>query len=191
MVVLSRITTQGGDEGMTHLGDMTRVPKADPLIEAIGAVAEANAAIGLARAHDLGERVDGWAQTLQQQLFDLGADLATPLPSPETEGRPVPRISSSTVAEWEEITELLASELGPLRSFVLPGGPPAAAYLHFATTVVRRAERAAWRAAAERGIDQPGGLARLALIYLNRISDVLFQMARSAAAQPPELWHHQ
>ncbi|MDR0594710.1 MAG: cob(I)yrinic acid a,c-diamide adenosyltransferase [Bifidobacteriaceae bacterium] len=196
MVVLSRISTKTGDLGMTHLGDMSRVAKTDPRIGAVGAVAETSAAIGLARAAGLPERLDAWAGTLQQELFDLGADLATPLPGgpDQDQGKAqnrrrarVRRIGPAEIARLEAQIGDLASELGPLRSFILPGGPPGAAHLHLAVTVARRAEREAWSAAAADGIGQKGGLAQNALVYLNRLSDLLFQMAR-AAGGPAELW---
>ncbi|MDR1188920.1 MAG: cob(I)yrinic acid a,c-diamide adenosyltransferase [Bifidobacteriaceae bacterium] len=194
MVVLSKITTKTGDEGQTHLGDMTRVPKTDPRIEAVGAIAEANAVLGVARSAGLEPRLDAWAAQLQQELFDLGADLSTPLPkaqmddAAEPSSPPTPRVDLAVIAPWDRVIAELAQELGSLRTFVLPGGPMAAAQLHVAVTVTRRAERDAWRAAQAHGIGQAGGVNHDALVYLNRLSDLLFLMAR-AAAGPPELWH--
>ncbi|MDR2564585.1 MAG: cob(I)yrinic acid a,c-diamide adenosyltransferase [Bifidobacteriaceae bacterium] len=190
MVVLSRIATRAGDDGLTQLGDLSRVSKTDPRIEAVGSVAEAAAAIGVARAFGLAPRLDRWAEQLLQELFDLGADLATPLPAAcpvRSRRRSVPRVDQARTAAWDQVIQDLAEELGPLRSFVLPGGPPAAAHLHLAVTVARRAERAAWHAAGAHGIGGEGGLNPEALRYLNRLSDLLFQLARAAGGEG-ELW---
>ncbi|MDR2454098.1 MAG: cob(I)yrinic acid a,c-diamide adenosyltransferase [Bifidobacteriaceae bacterium] len=188
MVVLSKITTTGGDAGRTHLADMSRVSKADPLIEAVGALAEANAALGVARAAGLAPALDQLAQRLQQECFDVGADLATPLPAAPAGARPSPRAGAALAQGWAAVARDLSEQLGPLRSFALPGGPMPAAQLHLATAVARRAERAAWAAAQARGVDQPGGLNSAALVWLNRISDALFLMARAAACGREELW---
>jgi cob(I)alamin adenosyltransferase len=198
MVVLSKITTKTGDEGLTHLGDMSRVAKTDPRIEAVGAVAEANAVLGVARSQGLPPDLDAWTARLQHELFDLGADLATPLSDTEQPNcqqayavrspkQTVLRTSPATIASWEEIIAQLAGQLGTLRGFILPGGPPAAAQLHLAVTIVRRAERAAWNAAQAHGVGRQGGINRAALVYLNRLSDLLFQMARAAGGET-ELW---
>ncbi|MDR1441567.1 MAG: cob(I)yrinic acid a,c-diamide adenosyltransferase [Bifidobacteriaceae bacterium] len=207
MVVLSRITTKTGDDGLTHLGDFSRASKTDPRIEAVGSVAEANAILGVAVAFGLDPELSGWTGRLQQELFDLGADLATPLPAgpdpgtgsspavPEsgpkpgakTPNPPTPRIVPAAIEAWDQTIGQLADRLGPVRAFILPGGPPAAAQLHLAVTVVRRAERAAWAAGEAHGIGQAGGLNRHALVYLNRLSDLLFQMARAAGGEPG-LW---
>jgi cob(I)alamin adenosyltransferase len=182
MVILSRIATKTGDEGSTHLADMSRVAKTHPRIEAIGSVAETNAILGLARSAGLPARVDAWTERLQHELFDLGADLATPLAAQDA-----PRIGLDATVAWDQVIADLSQELGPLRGFVLPGGDPGAAHLHLAVTVARRAERAAWTAAQEDGIGRDGGLSPATLVYLNRLSDLLFQMAR-AAGDPPALW---
>jgi cob(I)alamin adenosyltransferase len=191
MVILSSITTGGGDDGQTRLADLSTISKADPLLEAVGALAEANAVLGLARSHGLSTQLDAWASRLQQEWFDLGADLATPLPdsgSTRPAARHVTRISPAQIDAWRQTIQFLAKSLGPLTSFVIPGGPPPAAYLHLTTTVLRRAERAAWVGAEARGIDRPGGLSHSALIYLNRASDLTFLMSRVAGGEQAGLW---
>jgi cob(I)alamin adenosyltransferase len=167
MVTLDRIYTRGGDEGETSLGDGERVAKDSPRIEAIGAVNEANAAIGLARLHTAGAPVALLAR-IQNDLFDLGADLATP---GDREG--ALRITPEQIAWLEAAIDALNDDLQPLNSFVLPGGSPAAAAIHLARAITRRAERAAVAA------NDQGTLSSNALIYLNRLSDFLFVAART------------
>jgi cob(I)alamin adenosyltransferase len=174
MVVLSKIYTRTGDDGTTALGTGERRPKHDLRVEAYGSVDEANAAIGLARAH-LGQagEIDAMLARIQNDLFDVGADLATPaqgLPP----GREALRVAASQVERLEQEIDRLNAELAPLRSFVLPGGSPAAAALHLARTIVRRAERL-MVALSER---EPGGVGPDALKYVNRLSDHLFVAAR-------------
>src|SRR3569832_1981711 len=138
MVTLNRIYTKTGDKGETALGDGTRLSKHSMRIQAFGTVDEINAAIGLARLHTEGE-VDAMLARIQNALFDLGADLCVPEPAKRTEGRL--RIVDTQVERLEREIDSMNAELNPLTSFVLPGGTAAAAYLHLARTVARRAER--------------------------------------------------
>ncbi|MHA6769661.1 cob(I)yrinic acid a,c-diamide adenosyltransferase [Sphingobium ummariense] len=171
MVKLNRIYTRTGDGGTTGLVDGSRLPKHAPRMQAVGDVDEANSAIGLAIVA-IGDAVEaGWLTMIQNDLFDLGADLATPLP----EGADEPwalRIVASQVARLEAQIDAMNAELAPLDSFVLPGGGSAAAAVHLARAVVRRAERSATSAAAEVALNPQ------ALAYLNRLSDLLFVLAR-------------
>jgi cob(I)alamin adenosyltransferase len=166
MVKLDVITTRGGDNGETSLGNGERVRKDAPRIEAVGAVDEANAALGLLRLHTEGEE-DALLERVQNGLFDLGADLCVP-----GEGGERLRIGAAHVAALDEATARLNAGLPPLTSFVLPGGTPAAAAAHWARTAARRAERAAVRLAAEEALN------REVLRYLNRLSDLLFVLSR-------------
>ncbi len=178
MVVLNRIYTRTGDGGTTRLATGETVSKAGLRVEAYGAVDETNAALGLARLQTEGE-FDFRLERIQNELFDLGADLATP-PGGKA---PALRILDSQVARLEaEIDEMNAS-LAPLTSFVLPGGTPAAAALHLARTICRRAERSAVRL-VEAGEPVEGP----ALRYLNRLSDFLFVAARFANGGDDPLW---
>ncbi|MEX0697511.1 MAG: cob(I)yrinic acid a,c-diamide adenosyltransferase [Dongiaceae bacterium] len=170
MVKLTRIYTRGGDKGQTSLGDGTRVAKHDGRVAAYGTVDEANAAIGLVRLHAAGE-ADEMLARIQNDLFDLGADLCTPEP-PEGDAKPALRIAPSQVLRLEQEIDRLNAELKPLESFVLPGGSPAAAYLHLARTVARRAERAMTELAATQPVNPE------AIKYMNRLSDHLFVLAR-------------
>jgi cob(I)alamin adenosyltransferase len=167
VVTLSRIYTKGGDRGQTSLGDGSRVAKRSLRVEAYGTVDEANAAIGLARLHSEGE-ADAMLARIQNDLFDLGADLCRP--GPPDDGKL--RVQESQVERLEREIDAMNETLRPLTSFVLPGGRPAAAALHLARTVTRRAERLAF-ALAEAEPVSPA-----ALRYLNRLSDHLFVLAR-------------
>ena len=171
MVKLNRIYPRTGDAGTTGLVDGSRLPKHAPRMQAVGDVDEANSAIGLA-VIAIGDRPEaGWLTTIQNDLFDLGADLATPMP----EGGDEPwalRIVSSQIDRLEQQIDAMNADLAPLDSFVLPGGSPAAAAVHLARAVTRRAERSATAAAVEVAINPQ------ALAYLNRLSDLLFVMAR-------------
>jgi cob(I)alamin adenosyltransferase len=170
VVRLTRIYTRGGDRGETSLGSGARVAKHDRRVGAYGTVDEANAAIGLVRLHVDGE-ADAMLARIQNDLFDLGADLCTP--ADETGGPTgALRIIQPQVDRLEREIDRLNAELAPLDSFVLPGGRAAAAYLHLARTVVRRAERAI----TELAVDQP--VNPLAVKYVNRLSDHLFVLAR-------------
>lgn len=166
MVVLNRIYTRTGDDGTTALGSGERRRKSDVRISAYGTVDECNAAIGMARLHAAAEspKLDAMLGRIQNDLFDLGADLATP---DEIEG--ALRVTPAQVTWLEERIDHINSALAPLTSFVLPAGAPGAPELHLARAVTRRAERAAVAAGA-------GGLP---LSYLNRLSDLLFVAARA------------
>ena len=171
MVRLTRIYTRGGDAGETSLGDGSRVPKQDLRVAAFGTVDEANAAIGLARLHAEGE-IDAALARIQNDLFDLGADLCTP--EGGERGTQALRILPSQVARLEHEIDRLNAELKPLDSFVLPGGSAVSANLHLARTVVRRAERLVAELAGQQPLNPE------ALKYLNRLSDHLFVLSRHA-----------
>jgi cob(I)alamin adenosyltransferase len=168
MVKLDRIYTRGGDGGDTSLGDGSRVRKDSLRVEAYGTVDEANAAIGGARLHAEGE-ADAMLARVQNDLFDLGADLCVP---PEGERKPALRIDQAQVDRLEAEIDSMNETLAPLQSFILPGGSPASAHLHLARAVVRRAERLVCGLAASETVGP------LALVYLNRLSDHLFVLAR-------------
>ena len=169
MVKLDRIYTRGGDKGKTSLGGGARVAKHDLRVTAYGTVDEANAVLGLARRHVGGDRADMLAR-IQNDLFDLGADLCTPETS--TPKSPPLRIVAAQIARLEAEIDGLNAGLAPLTSFILPGGSEASAWLHLARTVVRRAERLIAELAAREPINP------LALGYMNRLSDHLFVLAR-------------
>src|ERR1700730_2447099 len=176
IVVLNRIYTRAGDDGTTALGTGERRAKNDLRIEAFGTIDESNSAIGLARvataSDEVCARVDAMLLCVQNDLFDLGADLCVP---PSANGKTEPlRIVQSQVDRLEREIDELNADLEPLRSFVLPGGSPAAAALHLARTVTRRAERLLV-ALAEAPGEEVGGPA---LRYINRLSDFLFVAAR-------------
>jgi len=175
MVNLTRIYTRTGDDGTTALGDMSRTAKTDTRIAAYADVNEANAVIGVALA--LGRLPKPLVAVLvrvQNDLFDVGADLATPVvPDPQY---PPLRVEQGYVDRLEADCDRFLEDLEKLRSFILPGGTPGAALLHQATTVVRRAERATWAALAEHG----DTMNALTATYLNRLSDLLFILARTA-----------
>lgn len=176
MVKLNKIYTRTGDDGTTGLVSGARRPKFDPRIEAFGAVDEANACIGLARLHTARDHteIDAMLARVQNDLFDLGADLATPDTGAPTEFEPL-RIVASQVTRLETEIDGLNAALAPLRSFILPGGTPAAAYLHQARTVARRAERLMVALSSVSGETVSGE----ALRYINRLSDFLFVAARA------------
>ncbi len=180
MVVLNKIYTRTGDAGDTGLATGERVKKFDGRVAAYGEVDETNACIGLVRQHTAAEPVmDPILARVQNELFDLGADLATPERDGQSLGWEALRITSSQVDRLEADIDALNAELSPLASFVLPAGTAASAALHLARTVCRRAEREAVRLAC-----QPGeAVSASALKYLNRLSDLLFVMARYANAQ--------
>ena len=168
MVLLSRIYTKGGDRGQTSLGDGSRVAKHHGRVAAYGTVDEANAAIGLARLHTDGEP-DAMLARIQNDLFDLGADLCRP----GGEGEGALRIQESQVLRLEREIDAMNERLQPLRSFVLPGGTPAAAFLHLGRTVTRRAERLTVELAEAEEVNPA------AIRYLNRLSDHLFVLSRA------------
>ena len=170
-VRLTRIYTRGGDAGETSLGDGSRVSKLDGRIEAFGAVDELNSVLGVVLAVGVPESFRPWLERVQNDLFDVGADLSVPI---EADGRL--RIEQPHVDELERLCDELNADLPELRSFVLPGGTEPAALLHVARAVCRRAERVALAA------DRDYGVNRLAVVYLNRLSDLLFIAARAANA---------
>src|SRR5690625_544278 len=218
MVRLTRIYTRTGDDGSTALGNFERVPKTDARLVAYADTHEANAAIGLAVAFsrqdtenygsasapgnygtasapenagaaEAGPSVDlaDVLERVQNDLFDVGADLAVPL-NPAPSG-PELRVQEEWITELETYCDHFGEDLPKLESFILPGGSTVAAQLHVASTVVRRAERAAWVALAEFGDDPDGGVNPLTAKYLNRLSDLLFIMARYAnGAHGDILW---
>ena len=169
MVTLSRIYTRGGDQGRTSLGDGTRVAKHTGRVAAYGTVDEANAAIGLVRLHTAGE-ADAMLGRIQNDLFDLGADLCRP--GSDFEETKALRIRETQVERLEREIDAMNAELQPLTSFVLPGGSPAAAFLHLARTVTRRSERLVCELAEAEAVNPA------AIRYLNRLSDHLFVMSR-------------
>ncbi|HWF53488.1 MAG TPA: cob(I)yrinic acid a,c-diamide adenosyltransferase [Solirubrobacteraceae bacterium] len=171
-VNLTRIYTRLGDGGETHLGDMSRVPKTHPRIEAYGTVDELNSQIGLALAvGGLPDDYAGWLRRIQNDLFDVGADIAAPEDPSKERLRVIPEQTT-----WlEERCDEVNATLPPLRSFVLPGGTPAAAHLHVCRTVCRRAERLAIACGDEINAET--------VRYLNRLSDLLFILSRGA--NPP------
>jgi cob(I)alamin adenosyltransferase len=183
MVKLTKIYTRGGDKGDTSLGDGTRVKKHALRVTAYGTLDEANAAVGVARLHTADDASDALLARIQNDLFDLGADLCTPLAPDEAPGAAL-RIVQAQVDRLErEIDEMNAS-LAPLTSFILPGGTPAAAYLHVARTIVRRAERDISSLMEQEAVNPT------ALKYANRLSDHLFVLARfvNARAGGDVLW---
>ncbi len=176
-VVLSRIYTRTGDDGTTALADGSRTAKTDSRLAAYADVDEANCAIGVAITFgELPADISGLLSRVQNELFDLGADLANPV----TDDPPYPplRIEEAYITRLEQECDAYNEDLPTLRSFLLPGGSPGSTLLHVARTVTRRAERSAWAAAAEYG----DSVSPLPARYLNRLSDLLFILARSANA---------
>ena len=176
-VNLTRIYTRLGDGGETHLGDMSRVPKTHPRIEAYGTVDELNALLGVAlTVEDLDPAYAKWLRHIQNDLFDVGADIAAPDDPSKDRLRVIPEQT-----EWlEQRCDEVNATLKPLKSFVLPGGTPAAAHLHVARTVCRRAERLA--------IACGGDINSETVRYLNRLSDLLFILSRGANGDDEPLW---
>ena len=171
MVTLNRIYTKTGDKGETALGDGTRIAKDSLRIAAYGTIDETNAAIGIARLHAKGE-LDAMLERIQNDLFDLGADLCVPETGRRAEGRL--RVSDAQVERLEHEIDEMNRALAPLTSFVLPGGTPAAAYLHVARVVARRAERLIVELSRTEKINPA------AIRYANRLSDHLFVASRFA-----------
>ncbi|MBI5027679.1 MAG: cob(I)yrinic acid a,c-diamide adenosyltransferase [Actinobacteria bacterium] len=199
MVNLTRIYTRTGDAGRTRLSDMSETAKTDPRVEAYGHVDEANSLLGIVTMQaDLPEDVRATLRHIQNELFDCGADLSNPL-SANPPWEPL-RVIQPYIDRLEAWCDEYGEPLPPLRSFILPGGGTVAAFLHQARTVclarsvVRRAERAGWRAAEAYGTEpaaegRPGGVNLLALTYLNRLSDLLFILARVTGQAAGEvLW---
>ncbi len=176
-VNLTRIYTRLGDAGETHLGDMSRVPKTHPRIEAYGTVDELNAQLGVAVATDgMPAPYVDWLRRVQNDLFDVGADVAVPHGGDRTRLR----VSAQQTAWLEERCDEVNATLAPLKSFVIPGGTMAAAQLHVCRTVCRRAERAAIACGDELGEE--------VVRYLNRLSDLLFILSRGANGGDEPLW---
>lgn len=180
MVRLNKIYTKTGDAGTTALGDGSRVPKTHPRLHAYGTVDELSAVLGLCVAHaddaDFRTRV----QQVQNDLFDLGADLAVPLSAPAEV--PAIRLSTNRIQWLEGWIDEVNEDLAPLESFILPGGGPLASFLHLARTVARRAERHTQALAESEEINDA------CFVYLNRLSDLLFVLARSEAGDDEVLW---
>jgi cob(I)alamin adenosyltransferase len=180
-VNLTRIYTKLGDGGETHLGDMSRVSKLHPRVEAYGTVDELNATIGVALLQPgLPQAFGEWLRRVQNDLLDLGADLSVPAPAPDSAaegdpGRQRLRVGPSYTAWLEQACDEVNAKLEPLRSFVIPGGTPAAAHLHVCRTVCRRAER--------RTIAVGDEVNPEVVRYLNRLSDLLFILSRATNAE--------
>ena len=178
-VRLTRIYTRAGDAGQTSLGDGSRVSKTDPRISAYGAVDELNSFLGFAlAAPDLPEEFRPWLEQVQNDLFDVGADLSVPL----DDERERLRVRQDQVDRLEELCDLVNERLEPLKSFVLPGGGEAAGRLHVARAICRGAERAAVVLSDLEDANP------VALAYLNRLSDLLFILARAAGQGDERLW---
>ena len=176
-VNLTRIYTKLGDGGETHLGDMSRVPKNHPRIEAYGTVDECNAQLGVALAlPDVPDAYATWLRRIQNDLFDVGADVSVP----EGDGRERLRVKPEQTAWLEQACDEVNATLEPLKSFVIPGGSPLAAQLHVCRTVCRRAER--------RAVEVGDELNPEVVRYLNRLSDLLFILSRGANRVEEPLW---
>ncbi len=193
MVNLTRIYTRTGDAGETRLSDNSVARKTDLRVRAYGDVDEANAILGIATASgELPEALQAALRTIQNELFDVGADLSTPVVA-DPPWAPL-RIEQANVDRLEAWCDEFSTDLPDLRSFILPGGTVAGAQLHLARTVVRRAERTAWDAVEAYGLGvqpegQPGGVNIIAVTYLNRLSDLLFIASRVAnVAAGDVLW---
>ncbi len=176
MVKLNKIYTKTGDDGTTGLGNGARVWKFDLRVESYGTVDEANAAVGMARIHTSAEnlQIDAMLARIQNDLFDLGAELATPDTGKKLEYEPL-RVTPAQVSRIEADIDALNAHMSPLQSFVLPGGSPAAAALHLARTIARRAERSMVELSAKPGEN----VSRTSIEYINRVSDFLFVASRA------------
>jgi cob(I)alamin adenosyltransferase len=178
-VRLTRIYTRAGDAGETSLGDGSRVSKTDPRIQAYGAVDEVNSLLGLVlAAPELPDEFRPWLQQVQNDLFDVGADLSVPL----DDERERLRVRQEQVERLEELCDVVNARLEPLKSFVLPGGGEAAARLHVARAACRHAERATVALAEAEDVNP------IVIAYLNRLSDLLFILARAAVEGDEPLW---
>ncbi|RLP11638.1 cob(I)yrinic acid a,c-diamide adenosyltransferase [Propionibacterium australiense] len=194
MVNLTRIYTRTGDAGMTRLSNNEVADKTDPRVEAYGSTDETNSAIGVALTLGPDEKLRDALVIVQNELFDVGADLSNPVVA-DPEWEPL-RVVQSSIDRLERWCDEFGEPLPNLRSFILPGGSPLAAQLHVARALARRAERRAWEAVKAFGsedgeADPRGGVSLLAVKYLNRLSDLLFNMARYAnliAGHDEVLW---
>ncbi len=183
VVRLDRIYTRGGDLGETSLGDGHRVAKHNPRVGAYGTVDELNAALGVARLHAADGSIGVWVERIQNDLFDVGADLCVPPPPEDDERhRSRLRVSPEQVAWLEERIDEVNGALPPLTSFVVPGGTPLSAHLHVARTICRRAERDVVALSAQEPVTPE------VIAYLNRLSDLLFVLARAANEGGEALW---
>jgi cob(I)alamin adenosyltransferase len=195
MVNLTRIYTRTGDDGTTALGDFSRTSKNDPRLIAYAEVDEANSSIGVALAMTaatdgaaLDEQIVALLSRVQNDLFDVGADLCTPLTEAPPE-RPPLRVTPEYIDRLEQACDTWNADLPALRSFILPGGTPGSAFLHVARTVTRRAERAVWAAIEAHGTEGDGAVNPLTAKYLNRLSDLLFILCRAANGEAGDvLW---
>lgn len=178
MVYLSRIYTKAGDQGETGLGDGRRVPKDDPRVTAYGEVDELNAVLGLLMAYCPDAAEAELVRAVQNDLFDVGADLCVP----PADGETALRVTAAQAERLEQAIDRVNEGLEPLRSFILPGGTPAAGYLHLARTVCRRAERSVVTLMRSEAVNPQ------VLVYLNRLSDLLFVLARTANGGNDVLW---
>ncbi len=179
MVNLTRIYTRTGDDGTTALGDFSRTTKTDPRLVAYADVDEANSALGVAvTMGELDSEISQVLVRIQHDMFDVGADLCTPLPAADAPPAQIPalRVEPAYIDRLEALCDQFNSELEPLRSFVIPGGTTGSALLHVARTVTRRAERSAWTALQT----YPDSVSALPAKYLNRLSDLLFILGRVA-----------
>ena len=179
IVRLDRIYTRHGDSGQTSTGDGQRVSKSDPRVEVSGEIDELNAALGLVRAADVPDATRATVERIQNELFDLGADFSVPV---ESEKRRRLRVGAQHVEWLEQACDEYNATLEPLRSFVLPGGDEVGARLHLARAICRRAER---RAVA---LGETAQINKTALAYLNRLSDLLFILARANGGHDETLW---
>jgi cob(I)alamin adenosyltransferase len=183
VVRLDRIYPRGGDLGETSLGDGHRVAKHNPRVGAYGTVDELNAALGVARLHAADGSIGVWVERIQNDLFDVGADLCVPPPPEDDERhRSRLRVSPEQVAWLEERIDEVNGALPPLTSFVVPGGTPLSAHLHVARTICRRAERDVVALSAQEPVTPE------VIAYLNRLSDLLFVLARAANEGGEALW---
>ena len=183
VVRLDRIYTRGGDLGETSLGDGHRVAKHNPRVGAYGTVDELNAALGVARLHAADGSIGVWVERIQNDLFDVGADLCVPPPPEDDERhRSRLRVSPEQVAWLEQRIDEVNGALPPLTSFVVPGGTPLSAHLHVARTICRRAERDVVALSAQEPVTPE------VIAYLNRLSDLLFVLARAANEGGEALW---
>jgi cob(I)alamin adenosyltransferase len=183
-VHLTRIYTKTGDDGTTALGDMSRVAKTDPRVGAYADCDETNSAIGVALAFGgLEPPIEAVLRHVQNDLFDVGADFCTPI-TPDPKYPPL-RVTDGYVARLEAWCDEFNADLAKLDSFILPGGTGGAALLHQARTIARRAERSGWALYAA----DPDRTNRIALLYLNRLSDLLFILARVANPAGDVTWH--
>ncbi len=183
MVTLSRIYTKTGDDGTTALGDGARVPKDHPRVAAYGGVDELNSVLGLLLAADPAQPEAALLSAIQNDLFDVGADLCVP-PAPDEKPGARLRVTAEQAARLEQAIDRLNAQLQPLRSFVLPGGELIAAWCHLARTVCRRAERDVVSLARQEEVNPQ------VVVYLNRLSDLLFVLARvyNKQGQTDRLW---